>query len=234
MTTKHWYLGTHDFFDGLPAEKAEFKSLATRRHMRANRRIFDQGEPADSAYYLESGSVEILRTSPWGKDCIVFMRAAGDMFGLAEVVGEGIKKRECSARTLSPTVLYQISKEDLCLLLSKHHPVAVRVMEVLGGRIRYLSEQIENLMACDVTTRLVKMLVYLSYPNLMDECREDWPVDIPVRLSQQQMAAMIGSCQQTVSEALGRLEREGVIRVSRRTIQVLKRTEVLSYLANEG
>lgn len=153
------------------------------------------------------------------------------MFGLAEVVGNGLKTRQANAQALTSCRIYEIGKEDFDQLLCRHHTLALKVMDVLGRRIRYLCEQIENLMACDVTTRLLKTLVYLSYPILADRAVESGPVAIPVRLTQEQIAAMIGSCQQTVSEILHRLEQEGVIRVTRKEISVLDPAAMLSRVA---
>ncbi|MCL4532032.1 MAG: Crp/Fnr family transcriptional regulator [Actinobacteria bacterium] len=203
-------------------------ALATMRTVAAREIIFFQGEPAVSAYYLANGSVRIFRIDPWGKECTVFARKAGEMFGLAEVVGMGEKERRSTAQALNTCCLYEIAKANLDLLLSHHYTLTSRVMDVLGRRIRYLCEQVENLMVCDVTTRLLKVLVYLSYPALAEHYSQNEPVTIPVRLTQEHLAGMIGSCQQTVSEILSRLTQEGVIRVDRKGITLLRPAETLS------
>ncbi len=97
-------------------------------------------------------------------------------------------------------------------------------MEVLGGRLRYLGEQLGNLMSCDVTTRLLKLLFSLSCYKQTDQDAWNASDTIPVKLTQEQMASMIGSCQQTVSEILKQFEKEGLIRIShnRREIIILK------------
>ncbi|MEK7827077.1 MAG: helix-turn-helix domain-containing protein, partial [Thermodesulfobacteriota bacterium] len=73
-------------------------------------------------------------------------------------------------------------------------------------------------------TRLSRLLFYLSCYKQMDP--EVWNASdaIPVKLTQEQMASMIGSCQQTVSAVLKQFEMEGLIRVSRnrREIIILK------------
>lgn len=225
-----WHLREADFFEGLPTEMAEFISLSARRQVRANEFIFSEGSPANSAYYLATGAVRIFRTNVWGKECVAFTRLAGEMFGLAEVVGKGAKKRECNAQALGSCQLYEIAKGDLDHFLSRHYVLANRVMDVLGRRIRYLCEQIENLMVDDVTTRLLKLLLYLSYRQMTGVGVPSDPVTVPVRLTQEQIAAAIGSCQQTVSETLQRLERDGIIEINRRQITVLKPAEIMGSL----
>lgn len=217
-----WYLHEHDFFSGLNAEKKAFISHSKKRSIKRNAYLFSQGETGDSVFYLESGEVRISSLTPHGKESIVFIRHGGELFGLAEAIG-GVA-RTCSAQAITACRLYEIQRMELEELLSRNWALSRRVMEVLGGRLRYLGEQLGNLMSCDVTTRLSRLLFYLSCYKQMDP--EVWNASdaIPVKLTQEQMASMIGSCQQTVSEILKQFEMEGLIRVSRnrREIVILK------------
>lgn len=211
-----WHLIERDFFSGLPSEKEEFVTLGLHRNYRKNEFIFFEGDPGDKTYYLEKGEVKILRLNQWGKESIVFIRKSGEVFGLAEAISG--KERKCSAQAITDCHLYEMQKADFEDFLSRHYPVARRVMDVLSRRLRYLGEQVENLMVCDVTTRLLKLLVYLCHFKFMDCSKLDKPITVPVRLTQQQIAAMIGSCQQTVCETLKDLEREGLVQLSRKDI----------------
>ncbi|MEW6410301.1 MAG: Crp/Fnr family transcriptional regulator [Nitrospirota bacterium] len=221
-----WHLSEKDFFWGLPSEKGEFISLSIQRYVKRNEFIFFEEDHGDSAFYLEKGEVKIFRISPSGKESTVFIRHTGEMFGLAEVIGG--KERAANAQAITCCCLYEIKKDNFESLLSRHYPLARRVMEVLGRRLRYLGEQIENLMVCDVTTRLLKLLVYLSYHKLLDPDTWNEPITVPVRLTQEQIAAMTGSCQQTVSEILKRLEEDGLIQVSKKEITILKPAKILN------
>lgn len=221
-----WHLSETDFFDGLSEEKRDFLSLSKKRPVKKNEIIFFAEDPGSAAFYLKSGEVRIFRISSLGKECIVFVRRSGEMFGLAEVMSEN--KRKCTAQALTDCLLYEIRKEDFETLLSRHHNLSKRVIEVLGRRIRYLSEQIENLMSCNVNTRLLKILVYLSFNKLTGADALNEPTVVPVRLTQEQLAAMTGSCQQTVSETMKQLEQEGLIRMSGKEIILLKPSEAIN------
>jgi CRP/FNR family cyclic AMP-dependent transcriptional regulator len=220
-----WHLGEEDFFRNLPMEKREFLLLSVRRTLKKNDFIFSEDQPTISCFYLEEGSVKISRINLWGKEPIIFVRKAGELFGLAEVI-DG-KKRKCNAQAISHCILYEIKRKDFEELLSQHYLIARRVIEVLGRRIRYLAEQIENLMVCDVATRLLKLLLYLSYPKLIDLDSVNSPVIVPISLTQEQLAACTGSCQQTVSETLKLLQGDGLIRVSKKQITILKPFEIM-------
>ncbi|MEJ5375304.1 MAG: Crp/Fnr family transcriptional regulator [bacterium] len=222
----HWHLSEGDFFEGLSKEKQEFISLAKRRSVAKNAYVFMVGDPGNSAFYLESGFIKIFRTSPLGKEPIVFIRKAGELLGLAEVMTGG--ERKCHAQAICSSQLLEIKKEDFELILSRHFVLAKRVMAVLGRRLRFLGEQIENLMASDVATRVLKLLVYLCYEGLLDSSSWNRPIKVPVRLTQEEIASLTGSCQQTVSEVLGTLKEEGLIVVSKREIILIKPKEAIS------
>ncbi len=221
----HWHLGEEEFFRNLPMEKGEFLSYSVRRILKKNDLIFAEDEPANSCFYLEEGSVKISRITLWGKEPIIFVRKAGELFGLAEVI-EG-KKRKCNAQAISSCILYEIKRNDFEDLLSRHYLLARQVIEVLGRRLRYLAEQVENLMVCDVATRLLKLFVYLSYPKLIDADSADSPIVVPVSLTQEQLAACTGSCQQTVSETLKLLQKEGLIQVTKKQVIIMKPFEIM-------
>jgi len=214
-----WHLREQDFFVGLVAEKKAFMSLAKRRDLKKNDMVFFEDDPGDSCFYLESGLIKIFKISSDGKEPIFFLRRQGEFFGLAEVMEA--KPRKANAQAITPAVLYEIGKQNFDDLLARHYPLARRAIEVLGRRLRYLGEQVENLMSCDVSTRLAKLLVYLIYDQLADEDSWERPAQIPVSLTQEQLAAMSGSTQQTVSEMLTKFQEEGLIAVFKRQITII-------------
>ena len=220
-----WHLVEKDFFSGLPEEKREFLSLASLRSVAKKDFIFQEGNFGGSAFYLEEGKIRIFRVSSIGKEAIVFIRNRGEMFGLAEILGE--QKRVVNAQAITPCRLYEIKKKDFEMLLRRHFSLAQRVIEVLGKRVRYLGEQLESLIVCDVPTRLLRLLTCLCCPGMPDPKMPDRPVPLPVKLTQEQIAAMIGSTQQTVSETLKKLKEEELIDISGKEITILKPREIL-------
>jgi CRP/FNR family cyclic AMP-dependent transcriptional regulator len=83
-------------------------------------------------------------------------------------------------------------------------------------------------MASDVTTRVLKLLIYLCYQGLLDSTSWNRPIKVPLKLTQEEIASMTGSCQQTVSEVLKSLKEEGLILVSKREIVLVKPLEAIS------
>ncbi len=81
-----------------------------------------------------------------------------------------------------------------------------------------------------VATRLLKLFIYLSYPKLIGPDTLNEPVVVPIHLTQEQLAACTGSCQQTISETLKSLQESGLIRVSKKQITILKPLEIINQI----
>lgn len=224
-----WHLAKGGFFDGLEREFEAFRRLATVRRIKKNAIVFFENDRCDRSFYLDQGSIKIFRVSLHGKEPTFFIRSAGEMFGLAEVVGG--ERRKCSAQALSECLLLDIRRDDLLALLVDQPLMARRIIEVLGRRIRYLSDQLENVMTCDVPTRLLKLLLCLSHDEIAQA--RGGPADVPVRLTQGQIAAMTGSCQQTISETLAAFETRGLIAVSRQRIRLLDPGAIMDALSGD-
>ena len=222
-----WHLIKDGFFDGLDREFSAFSRLAAKRRVKKNGIVFFENDLCDRSFYLVDGSVKIFRVSLHGKEPTFFIRSPGEMFGLAEVVGG--ERRKCSAQALADCALLEITREAFLALMLEHPMLSRRVIEVLGRRIRYLSGQLENLMTCGVPTRLLKLLLCLSHDEIAQA--KGGPADVPVRLTQGQIAAMTGSCQQTVSETLAAFEQQGLIEVSRRRIRLLDPEAIVEALS---
>lgn len=221
----HWHLGIGDFFADLPREREAFLEKANTREIPRNEIIFFEGDSGHSCFYLEGGLIKIFRITMSGKESIFFLRRSGELFGLAEVMDSS--DRKANAQALSPCLLHEMPRREFNFFLEEHITATRKVVRTLGRRVRYLGEQVSNLMVCDVGMRLVKLLVYIGYDSLHTE--DAWlnPVHLPVRLTQEQMASMTGSCQQTISELLNHYQEEGLIEFNRKEIVILSPLELL-------
>jgi CRP/FNR family cyclic AMP-dependent transcriptional regulator len=221
-----WHLTKDYFFAELPVEKQAFMDLARRRDVEKNYVIFFEGDLGDSCFYLEKGIIKIFKTTPAGKEPIFFLRKQGEIFGVAEVI-EALS-RKANAQAITNCILYEIGKNDFEDILSRYPKLAKKTIQILGRRLRYLGEQIENLMVCDVSVRLAKLLVYLSYDLLSDEGSWIKPVTLSHSLTQEQMASMTGSCQQTICEVLKRFQEDKLVSITKKKITILNPLKLLS------
>lgn len=213
------FLQKMSFFEDLEEEKALFLARATRLEFRKGDLLFSRGAAVTSCYYVEKGLIKIYDVTESGKEPIFFLRRTGEMFGLAEIFSG--EERRTNAQALVPSIVYAMDKTAFRDLLQQHFSIAERVINVLGGRLRYLGDHICGLTTMTVRERLLRLLLFLFYDNLPRE-KEDRDVPVRVRLpvSQEQMAAMIGSTQPTVSSTLQQLQGEGLLTLVRGNIEI--------------
>lgn len=206
-----------DFFEGLPEDRDAFLRICQPVTYRRGAYPFFQGDLDQRVFYLQEGWVKIIRMSPCGRESIVSLRHPGELFGLAEVMtGEA---RRASAQAVTTVSLYRSEGTRFREFLGQHPQVAVRVAELISRRLRDLGQQIEALMLCDPVSRLIKLLLAVAGPA---RAGRGEPIRVPLPLSQTEVAAMIGSSRQTVNQILRALEAEGLIRVGRAEITILR------------
>ncbi len=226
-----WHLSEQGFFSDISETvKSAFFVVAERTLLKKNAFIFHEGDPSNHCYYLQKGAIRIFNFTELGKEPIIFIRNAGELFGLAEIIDS--KPRKCNAQAITSLELYTVSKADFEKLLEDHYPLSRKVMSVLGRRLRYLGEQMENLMICDVHTRVLKLLLYLIH-HKYEESDPEQPITVPLNLSQSQIASMTGSCQQTISSILKSLSENGLIHLEKRTLTIINPAKVMDIIYQE-
>lgn len=203
-----WHLEKENFFDGLEDEKRIFLALAKRRELKKKETAFIQGDVGVTCFYIEFGLVRIFSEAPSGKESILFLRQAGELFGLAEVMNR--TPRTVSAQALCKSVIHTIEQPDFERLLKENFSLVRRIIGLLGRRLRYMGNRLSNQNG-DVPHRLAFLLVTLAYENL--KRLPDWetPCILPHAISQSQFAAMIGSTQPTVNSVLQRFKANRLI-----------------------
>src|SRR5687767_8015025 len=110
----------------------------------ANRRIFRQGQPADSLFYLRRGKVKLTVTSHQGKEAIVATLDAGEFFGEGCLAGQPL--RIATAISLTDCTLDKIDKSLMARMLHERHGLSeLFVTHLLSRDIRYEAELVDQL-----------------------------------------------------------------------------------------
>ncbi|OGO06659.1 MAG: hypothetical protein A2Y92_05255 [Chloroflexi bacterium RBG_13_57_8] len=177
-----------------------------------------EGEPSDVLSFVYTGVVKVFKTSADGKEQIFRIIRPGESFNDVPVLGGGANL--VSAEAMGPVVLNNIKKKDLETIIRENPAVALNVIKVLSRRVEELVALVEDFSFRHVTGRVAKML--LEYA---DHRAGEGP-----RLTQQEMAAMIGTAREMVGRSLKNLENEGTIRMERNRI-VIANQQALKELA---
>ncbi|MFH1016530.1 MAG: Crp/Fnr family transcriptional regulator [Chloroflexota bacterium] len=167
--------------------------------------VLFEGEPAEMLFFVAAGVVKVFKTSADGKEQILQIIRPGESFNDVPVFG-GLNL--VSAQAMGPVVLNVIKKTDLEAVLGEQPAVALNVIRVLSQRVAQLISLVEDLSFRHVTGRVARIL--LEYAG-------DKTGDRP-RLTQQEMAAMIGTAREMVGRSLKNMEEAGTIRLERHRV----------------
>jgi CRP-like cAMP-binding protein len=185
-------------------------SLRVRRY-RKNETIFHQGDPGDSLYIIESGSVKIVLPSPEGEEgAIIATLMRGDFFGeLALLDGAPHSATAVAIESTEALVLRRDRFEDL---VETQPQLRKALFAGLVTELRRLTGHVEELHFLDLPGRLASRIVRLAreaQPDATMNVRLDWP------FTQSDLAAMIGGTRQTVNRLLADMTAQDLVRLER-------------------
>mgnify|MGYP001397594968 CR=1 FL=1 len=219
MTVQISSFKTLPYFSGLSDEvlisvaKHVFEKKAERGEI-----IFFEGEPADALYFVVAGVVKEFKTSADGKEQIFRIIRPGDSINDVPVFGGGVNLTSSGA--MSAVILNGIKKKDLENILKEYPQIALNVINVLSRRVKELITLVEDFSFRRVSGRVAKILL-----EFIGQDNAEKP-----RLTQQEIAAMIGTAREMVGRSLKNLEGEGAIRIERNRI-IIKDQDILRSIA---
>jgi len=202
-------------FSGLTESEIAF--LAQRsvpRHYSAGELVFGEGDPCTGMYVVESGHVRIFKTSVNGREQVLNIDGPGSSVAELPVFDGGNYPASVSA--VDEVTLLFVSKQDFQALCLAHPEVALKVLRVVGGRLRRLVGIIEELSFTTVRHRLAAYLLRSSQRGK----RTSEGLEITLPASNQELASQIGTVRELVSRNLSRLQAEGLIRIDGRTLLI--------------
>jgi CRP-like cAMP-binding protein len=219
MAVQAEFIKSIPYFSGLSqAELDSIRKFIFERKADRGEMLLFEGEPAETLYFVVAGVVKVFKTSADGKEQILQIIRPGESFNDAAVLGGG--ESLASAAAMGAVILNAIKKSDLETILREHPTVALNVIQVLSKRVQHLISLVEDLSFRHVTGRVARVL--LEYAG-------DGTGEKP-RLTQQEMAAMIGTAREMVGRSLKTLEEEGTIRMERHRI-IITNQEALREMA---
>ncbi len=200
-------------FEGLPASDLdELSRLVGRRRARKGQILFLEGDAGDKAYVVCSGTVDLVLGSAEGDQITLGQVGPGGFLGEMALLDD--EPRSATAIVSRAADLLTISRQDLFAHLYSHPETMLNLIRALSRRLRAADDRIRTTRFLDVGGRLAKTLLSLDQPP---GCR------VPIAIQQEQLASMVGSTRQTVSEILGRWRLEGVVETSRGRVMVTNR-----------
>ena len=186
-----------------------------QRSFQAGQVIFGEGEPCAGLYVVQTGNVRIFKSSAGGREQVLTIDGPGSSIAELPVFDGG--NYPASAQAITDCVLAFFSKQDFQALCLQHPQVALKVLRVVGARLRRLVGIIEELSFTTVRHRLIALLVRLGKAE-GDRDGDLITVTLPVNNSE--LAAQIGTVRELVSRNLSRLQSEGFIQTDGRKVVI--------------
>lgn len=209
-------------FDSLPEEAlAELTARVRRRRFRSGDIIFHRDDPGSTLYLLESGQVKVYVPTEEGRDIILAVLRPGQFFGELSLLDN--KPRSASAQANEDTITLILEREDFFAFLREHPDISLRLLEVLAARLRQTDALLEDIAFLDIDGRLAKRLLELG--RNFGQTTEGGTT-IELRLTQEELAAMIGATRESVAKRLGYYKRRGFIAVENHRITILRPNEL--------
>ena len=203
-------------FSGLAESELGFLAQhAVSRHYSPGQLVFGEGEPCSGMYVVESGHVRIFKSSADGREQVLNIDGPGSSVAELPVFDGG--NYPASVAAVDDVTLLFISKQDFRTLCLTHPQVALKVLRVVGARLRRLVGIIEELSFTTVRHRLASFLLRVAQ-------REGKPVEggtaITLPSSNQELASQIGTVRELVSRNLSRLQAAGLIQMAGRSLVI--------------
>lgn len=211
--------------------ESEMRTLCARvskRRFARGQTLFSEGEQCHGLFVVATGRIRIFKLSPSGREQVLAVEGAGSSFAELPVFDGGVYPASASA--LEDTEVLFISRKDFQNYCREHPEVALKVLAVVGSRLRRLVGIIEDLSFTTVRHRLISLLLRLAQGG---GTATKQGVRVELTTTHQDLAAELGTVRELVSRNLSRLQAEGLLDVDGRTIIVkdlvgLKREQVTS------
>ena len=200
---------------------ARLAACAHGRTVRAGTTIFQKGDPGDCLFAVCAGTVRISSHSAEGKDAVLNLIQAGEIFG--EIALLDGRPRTADAQAVSDCELMVIDRRDFMPMIAREPELALRVIELLCARLRRTSQQVEDMTFLDLPARLAKTLLWLA-------ARSRCTVSRKITLTQRELGEIVGMTRESINKQLRAWEERNWISLQRGTI-VLRDPAALAALA---
>jgi CRP/FNR family cyclic AMP-dependent transcriptional regulator len=182
---------------------------------RSGHTVFAEGEPGDSLYIIISGKVKIGRRSPDGRDNLLTILGASEMFGELSIFDPG--PRTLSATTITDVRAVSMDRDALRGWIADRPDVAERLLRALARRLQRTDNNLVDMVFTDVPGRVAKQLLQLAQRF---GSQEGDALRVTHDLTQEEIAQLVGASRETVNKALGDFAHRGWIQLKAKSVLI--------------
>src|ERR671911_439123 len=221
-------LGKLDLFQGLSAaELARVNDLLGRTKFPAGAMILTADQPGEIAYIILEGTLKVSTIQSNGRELTLALLGPGEIVGelsLADRSG-----RSADVTTLEPATLVWIDRNTFDQLRREIPAITENLLRLLARRLRLANSQLQAIATLDVHGRIARQLLALA--DVLGEEVADGGVRIPLRITQSDLAALVGATRVRVNEVLvGFTRRRHIVVDLHHRITIRDRLELEAYV----
>lgn len=214
----------HPLFGNLPPGDLDaLLSHARVEHYRAGQEIFAKGSPGRSMMAILKGSVRISTPSSAGREFVLTILSAGEVFG--EIALFDGHDRSADATATSECDLLVLDHRDFIPFLERRGDLCLLLLKVMCERLRETDHVVEDAVFERLDTRVAKALMRLAAGQ-----KDGTAKPVSLRVSQQELAGMVGATRESVNKQLHVWQRAGIVKLGKRLI-VIDDTNALKTVA---
>ena len=211
MPSRLEFLRSLPFFTGLDASALEQVDRETvEQSYDRGQVIFLENDACRGLYVVREGLVRVFKTSPEGREQVMSIARPGEPFNIVPVFDGG--RNPATATALEKTDVLLIPTGTFQSLI-RDCPAPAAIIRVLAGQLRRVTTMVEDLSFRTVVSRLAKLLLDLAVA--------EGGAATARQLTQDEMAARVGSVRDVIGRGLRQLERQGAIRMARSRIFIV-------------
>lgn len=196
-------------------ERQALAGRVSNRRFERGALLFSEGDACTGLFLVASGKIRIFKLSPAGREQVLAVEETGSSFAELPVFDGG--NYPASASALEDSEVLFISRKDFQNFCREHPEVALKVIAVVGSRLRRLVGIIEDLSFTTIRERLIALILRLTQ-STGTTSKEG--VHVELTKTHQDLAAELGTVRELVSRNLSRLQAEGFLEVDGRRIIV--------------
>ena len=197
---------------------------AVERRFTAEEMLFWEGEACAGIFLLVEGSVKIFKTAANGREMMLALETAPATVAELPLFDGG--PYPASVRAVGPVTALFVNKGDFQNVCRQYPDVALKVLAVVGRRLRHLVGIVESMTFGSVTQRLARLLV--------DTARQAGSDAFDLPLTHQELASRLGTVREVVSRNLARFRAEGLIRLDGHKLSIIDRAGLQREAEQQG
>lgn len=207
-------LGEFPLFRDLAIEQlTRLNDLLRRRTFPSGTNLASAEEPGEVVYLILDGTVKIYVTQADGNDVIIAFGGPGDVEGEMSVLDSVAAGRSANIVTQEQTTVLWLDRVNFQECMRTMPAIALNLVRILSDRLRLANERIQALCALDVYGRVARQIQ--SFSRQYGTPGPDGATVIPIRLTQSDIASLVGATRERVNQVMASFKQQGYIAVDR-------------------